>query len=149
MTDPTPITGTAPTPIPFGDPPAAPVHVEADPATVPATDGATPVDAGPAPDIRIAFDLSIVGSAGGSPTVWADYLRAYLGHVTNVWIDREDLADVFDAFGGQAAAKEARESFFTVSNVQIPSNLTGDPALIALQMRADIAAVLKRRANLQ
>lgn len=142
MTDTTSIPGTAPTPIPFGDTAILPVdppveHVEAVPDP--------PVDT----DVHISFDFSPVTDSHGSPNAWAAYLRQYLGHIAGVWLDQEDLIDVFAAYAGQVTANEARESFFTVSNITIPSKMTGDPSLIALQMRADIAAVLKKRANLQ
>lgn len=145
MSDPETIAGTAPTPIPFGLDAAISSHAADDTAVI-----ARPAETTDATssDVHIDFDFGPVSSAGGAPNQWAAYLRQYLGHITGVWLDQEDLTDVFHAYSGQVAAGEAREAFFTVSNMAVPSKLTGDPSLIALQMRADLASLLKRRANL-
>lgn len=93
-------------------------------------------------------DLEAIQKAGGDPHAWAHLLYELVGHITGQWIDETSLQGWLEAYAKQVADRTYRLALFEVANTVLPPHVDGDPAILLLTFRDELAKSFKRSANL-
>ena len=95
-----------------------------------------------------APNVDRLANARGDAGVWASELSELIGHTTGKWISEETLLSWLDTLTTQVRAATYRAALFQVANTKLPSYQAGDPAVLMLQLRDDIAGGFRHAAGL-